>query len=561
MNGRISETYAKDSKATLVTSLSDPYVKAIRWASDRIGAEGVVAFVTNNSFIEQIAFDGMRKHLERDFDSIYILNLGGNVRKNPKLSGTTHNVFGIQVGVSINLFIRRNQRSKAASIHYAQVDEYWNRQQKYHYLEDKERLTNIQWQEIIPDTDNIWLTEGLKNEFRSFVSIGNKEAKLSKDRRAKVLFREFSNGVMTGRDSVVYDFHEDALRHRIKSFCDDYNTELLRYHQTANPSDLDDFLRTNKIKWSRNLKRNLVSNKLLNFSKLSFRECFYRPFTKKSIYFAETIIDELGKNALFVPNPKSEKENRIVCVSGVGFRSPFSTLVVSRIVDWHFCATTDSFQCFPFYTYDENGLNRRENITDWVLKEFRSHYKDDAISKWDIFHYVYAVLHHPVYRTRYAANLKRELPRIPYAPDFHTFAQAGERLASLHVDYEQQRGYPLEIIESTEAPLDWRVEKVRLSKDKTRIVYNDFLMLAGIPAEAFEYRLGNRSALDWVIDQYQVSTDKRSGITNDPNRADDPQYIVRLIGQVITVSLETVKIVRALPDLGIKQVDTNSGSG
>ena len=162
------------------------------------------------------------------------------------------------------------------------------------------------------------------------------------------------------------------------------------------------------------------------------------------------------------------------------------------------------------------------------------------------------MLHHPAYRTRYAANLKRELPRIPFAPDFHAFAQAGKQLAELHVDYEKQPEYPLEIIENKNVPLDWRVEKMRLSKDKTQIVYNDFLTLSGIPAEAFEYRLGNRSALEWVIDQYQVSTDKRSGITNDPNRAEDQQYIVRLIGQVITVSLETMKIVRALPDLGIE---------
>jgi predicted helicase len=227
-------------------------------------------------------------------------------------------------------------------------------------------------------------------------------------------------------------------------------------------------------------------------------------------------------------------------------------LATDKLPDLHLCASTDGFQCFPFYTYDEDGGNRRENITDWALEEFRSHYKDKSISKWDIFHYVYSVLHHPTYRERYAANLKRELPRIPFAPDFHSFASAGKRLAELHVEYEKQPEYPLEMIEAEDAPLGWRVEKMRLSKDKTRIVYNDFLTLAGIPPEAFEYRLGNRSALEWVIDQYQVTTDRRSGITNDPNRADDPQYIIRLIGQVTTVSLETMKIIRALPDLGIE---------
>jgi predicted helicase len=209
-------------------------------------------------------------------------------------------------------------------------------------------------------------------------------------------------------------------------------------------------------------------------------------------------------------------------------------------------------QCFPFYTYDEDGTNRRENVTDWALAQFRERYGDGKISKWDVFHYVYAVLHHPAYRERYAANLKRELPRVPFAPDFGAFARAGARLAELHVDYERQPEFPLERVENLDAPLDWRVERMRLSKDRRQVVYNDFLTLSGVPPETYEYRLGNRSALEWVVDQYQLTTDRRSGITNDPNRADDPQYILRLVAQVVTVSLETVKLVRALPDLGLQ---------
>jgi predicted helicase len=206
-------------------------------------------------------------------------------------------------------------------------------------------------------------------------------------------------------------------------------------------------------------------------------------------------------------------------------------------------------QCFPFYTFDEEGSNRQENITDWALEQFRTHYDDSDISKWDIFRYVYAVLHHPEYREKYEANLKRELPRIPFTPDFWGFAKAGEKLADLHVNYEEQEEHPVEMLENPDLPLDWRVEKMKLSKDKTQIVYNDFLTLAGIPPETFEYRLGNRSALDWIIDQYRVEIDKRSSIVNDPNRDDDPEYVVRLIGKVITVSLETMKIVKGLPAL------------
>ena len=224
-------------------------------------------------------------------------------------------------------------------------------------------------------------------------------------------------------------------------------------------------------------------------------------------------------------------------------------LMTDKIADLHIVGAGCSAQCFPFYTYDRDGNNRRENITAWALDQFRTHYNDQTITKWDIFHYVYALLHHPGYREKYAANLRRELPRIPFAPTFRPFAEAGARLAELHVHYEDQPEYPLQFIENPAEPLDWRVEKMKLSKDKTQIVYNKFLTLAGIPPEVFEYRLGNRSALHWVIDQYRVKTDKRSGIVNDPNQLDDEQYIVRLIGQVITVSLETVKIVGALPEL------------
>ncbi|HET9364922.1 MAG TPA: type ISP restriction/modification enzyme [Candidatus Angelobacter sp.] len=255
--------------------------------------------------------------------------------------------------------------------------------------------------------------------------------------------------------------------------------------------------------------------------------------------------------------PTEESENLFICTVNEA-QIPFSAQITNRVPCLHYGGRQT--QCFPAYAYDEDGTNRRENITDWALEQFRSHYKDKSITKWDIFYYTYAVLHHSEYRARYAANLKRELPRIPYAPDFHAFAKAGKRLAELHVDYEKQEEYSLERREKPGEKLNLRVEKMRLSKDKQTLIYNDFLTLTGIPKETYDYRLGNRSALEWVIDQYQVSTDKRSGITNDPNRDDDKEYILRLIGQVITVSLETVKIVNALPDLGLPKEEKAAAS-
>jgi predicted helicase len=208
-------------------------------------------------------------------------------------------------------------------------------------------------------------------------------------------------------------------------------------------------------------------------------------------------------------------------------------------------------QCFPFYTYDEDGGNRRENITDWALDQFRSHYADPSIDKWAIFHYVYALLHHPGYREKYAANLRRSLPRIPFAPAFWSFAEAGRVLAEMHVHYEAQPEYPLTWVENPDAKMDFRVERMKLARDKQSLHYNDFLTLAGIPESVYAYKLGNRSALEWIIDRYQVRTDKRSGIVNDPNQySDDPRYILKLIAKVVHLSVETVKIVETLPHLG-----------
>jgi len=248
------------------------------------------------------------------------------------------------------------------------------------------------------------------------------------------------------------------------------------------------------------------------------------------------------------PIPETEIENRVIIVSDHGFRSNFNTLMTNLIPDLHTLAASDSFQCFPFYTYDEDGTNRQENITDWALTEFRTHYNDNTITKWDIFHYNYGLLHHPAYREKYAMNLKRDLPHFPFAEDFWGFAKAGKALADLHVNYESVPKYDkLRKVETPDIQVNWNVEKMKLSKDKTQLKYNDFLTLDGIPLETYDYKLGTRSALEWIIDQYRVKVDKRSGIINDPNRADQPQYIVDLISRIITVSLKTVEIVKNLP--------------
>ena len=552
MDARVADTYAKDSKATLKRYLQDPYVKAIRWASDRIGDEGIIALVTNNGFLDGMAFDGMRKNLADDFDAVYILDLSGNVRKNPKLSGTTHNVFGIQVGVSINFFVKKKDSADSpAKIFYARVDEFWRKEEKYRYLDSKEHYRNVEWKPITPDKRHTWLTEGLHAEFETFISMGSQEAKALKGEAEEVIFKTYSLGVSTNRDAWAYNFNQNALAENMEQMIDFYNEQVFKWKNQKNQNaNVDDFVisEDKKIKWTDRLKGELRRGKTADFSYKKLRTSLYRPFTKSNLYFDRLMNQRVYVFPSIFPIRKTESENQVIIIPSVGGRTDY----------WCFCTdiipcltltSIDGAQCFPFYTYDEDGSNRRENITDWALTQFRSHYDDDTITKCAIFHYVYGLLHHPEYRTRYQANLKRDLPHIPYAPDFWAFAKAGQRLAELHVGYEAQPEYRLNFIENSDMPLDWRVEKMRLSKDKTRLQYNDFLTLDGIPPETYDYQLGNRSALEWVIDQYRVKTDKRSGISNDPNRGDEPQYIVKLIGKVITVSLETVKIVKGLPAL------------
>ena len=550
MDKRVRETYVKDSQATNKNKLSDPYVKAIRWAADRIGEEGVVAFVTNNGYLDGVAFDGMRKNLADDFDALYILDLGGNVRKNPKLSGTTHNVFGIQVGVSINFLVKkRGKVDAAAGMFYARVDENWRKEAKYRYLDTKEQYGNIEWKPITPDKRYSWLTEGHHAEFETFVPIGSKDAKAGKSTAADVMFKTFSLGVSTNRDAWAYNFNRNTLSENMRRTIGAYNEQVFKWDRWANQGiDIDDFvvLDDKKIKWSLTLKQKLKSGQVAEFAEAKIRQSLYRPFTKSTLFFDRVMNERVYVFPSIFPTSDKEKENRVLIVPSAGGRANY----------WCFCTdiipnltltSIDGSQCFPFYTYDEDGSNRRENITDWALARFRAQYQDETISKWDIFHYVYGLLHHPGYRERYQANLKRELPRLPFAPDFHAFAAAGARLAEVHVGYEEMPPYALDEIETPGQTLSYRVEKMRLSKGRTQIRYNDFLALGGVPAEAFDYRLGNRSALEWVIDQYRVKTDKRSGIVNDPNRADDSRYIVNLVGRVIAVSLETVEIVAGLP--------------
>ena len=552
LDRQIQETYAQASSATNKTALYDPYVKAIHWALNRIETDGIVAFVTNHNFIDGQAFDGMRKHLAEACDKIYLLDLGGNIRKGH--TGNA-NVFNIQVGVSINLFVKKRQhQSRPAYIFYNSETAEMPKETTFGFLDACEHIGNVNWDSIQSDARHTWLTEGLREDFETFMPIGSKQAKAAKGEVLGVIFHQFSNGVQTNRDAWVINFNQNTLTENIQRTIRFYNSQVFNWERRENQDEnVDDFVNYDdkEISWSSSLKSHLKGGHIAEFTSAKIRRLLYRPFTKTNLFFDRILNQRVFVFPSIFPTSDTEMENLGICVN-MSREKPFTCLmtdcILEQVASGGFGSPT---QCFPFYIYNEDGTNRRENITDWALTQFQEHYGDKNITKWDIFYYTYALLHHPMYRERYQVNLKRDLPHIPFAPAFWEFVEAGRRLADIHVHYEDQPQYKLDLIEAPDTPLDWRVAQMKFSKDKTQIKYNDFLTLAGIPAEAFQYQLGNRSALEWVVDQYRVKTDRRSGIENDPNRADDETYIVDLIRKVISISLETVEIVDRLSGLDI----------
>jgi predicted helicase len=494
---QVRDTYAKDSKATNKNSLSDMYVKFFRWATNRLdGRDGIVCFVSNNGFVDQVAFDGMRKHLAHDFERIDHVDLHGNVRRNPKLSGTTHNVFGIQTGVGITLAVKKGGAPRR--LRYYRVPEMWRKGEKLQFLASGK----IAWQPLTPDAEHSWLLPEHAGEYRDYPAMPE-------------IFDLHTVGVKTNRDDVVYDWDRDKLSERIQDFIKLYNAEVYR-HQADPDADWPD-----RVSWSRDLKQDAQRGNLATFDDGKICQSIYRPFSKRWLFF-DRVLNEEVYQWLNIGTVKS------ICVTAHQ-QVPFSVLMADVLPNE--AVGGRQGQCFPV-----------SHLKDSAVAQFRQHYSDDAITKEAVFHYLYALLHHPGYRERYAANLKRELPRIPFAPDFAAFATAGKELARLHVEYESLPAWPLREVETDGVPYSQRVEKMKLSADKRSLHVNPSLTLEGIPPEAFDYRLGSRPALEWVVDQYQVKG------ASDPNREDDPAYIVRLVGQVVRVSVETVRIVSSLPN-------------
>ena len=541
---RIKQTYIFESTAQK-TKLYDMYARFFRWASDRLSDNGILVLITNRSFIESRTFDGFRKTVANEFSDIYVVDLGGDVRANPKLSGTKHNVFGIQTGVAISFMVKRAvpaKDKKPAKVHYARRPEMETADDKLSFL-GSNPLRSLKFEQVKPDKTNNWvnLTD---NDFENHIPLASKETKAAKTAgKEKAIFKLFSLGASTNRDEWVIDFNDAALSKRMEWFCGEFveAAKLL-----AHPGHL---------KWSRNLKRRMAQGRTEGFDKNLIKTTTYRPFVRQKLYDSTLFVDERGETSAFFPDHSTR--NPSLCVIA-GDRQPFA-LIGSDVVPNLNLYSADATKYASIYRYDEEG-NRHDNITDWALKQFMANYKTSGkskkISKEAIFHYCYAVLHDPIYREKYALNLKREFPRIPFYTDFWQWAAWGEQLMALHIGYEGVAPFKLERvdIEDVKARTAGLQPKAMLKSDAAagRITLDTETTLRGIPKEAWTYKLGNRCAIDWVLDQYKEKKPKDPTIREkfDTYRfADYKEKVIDLLARVTTVSVETAQITAAMQGL------------
>jgi predicted helicase len=548
---RIKATFIAASAAHK-TKLYDMYARFFRWASDRIDENGIVAFVTNRSFIESRTFDGFRKIVADEFNDIYIVDLGGDVRTDPRLSGTKHNVFGIQTGVAISFMVKR-AGGKGHCIRYARRPQLETAEEKLTFLGNT-RLDAIAFEDVIASTRHDWITQA-HSDFAELLPIA--AAKLSgKASSIEIdpIFREISFGTVSNRDDWVYDFDRSRLIEKIEFYLQVY-ADTVRTLPHPLPKDWEKSL-DYRIKWTQNLRRFAASRVKIIADPETISTSLYRPFCKKYFYYDEHLNWSLYRMRRYYPT--KESNNITIFFSDRGARSPFSVLATNVPAELHLCASTDGFQAVARYQFSKDGT-RQDSLSDAALQNFESHYAPTVdsrslrITKDAIFNYIYGVLYDPIYREKYALDIKREFPRIPFYADFWKWAEWGERLMALHVGYESIEPWPLERIDvpdekSHKAGLAPKA-MLKADKDTGNIRIDSETQLTGVPEEAWTYKLGNRSALEWILDQHKEKTPKDPTIREKFNTyrfADHKEKVIDLLMRVTRVSVETMKIVETM---------------
>jgi predicted helicase len=577
LDKRIADTYAKQSSATNMTALYDAYIKAFRWSTDRLDKTGgIIAFVSNGGWLDANSTDGFRKSIEKEFTSIYIFNLRGNARTTGELNRKEgHPLFGASGGrggsktpIAITLLVNNPLiKKEKATIHYHDIGDYLKRNEKLKIIRDLKTFANPQLplKKIEPNIQGDWLS--MRNDaFDNFIPLGDKENKTNKETFFVPLY---SNGVKTNRDAWVYNFNVEKVISNMSLSIDLYNEGLNTFQEKSkglsNPK-ADDFIDFSQkmITWTREIKWDIEKGKTYSFDSKCLTKALYRPFVKQNLYFNS------GWNNMQYQMPKlfpnSNVNNLLICLPAPGGSKPFSAIISNVIPDIHLNGDN---QCFPLYYYEENNATqkglfdtegdkqnyiRRDAISDFILERAKKIYGKN-VSKEDIFYYVYGFLHSTSYRETFANDFKKMLPRLPLVEevkDFWAFSKAGRKLAELHLNYETVAPFADAKVTGDDGEY-YTVEKLRFPKkdQKDTIIYNSKITISNIPAQAYEYLVNGKSAIEWIMERYQVTTHKESGITNDPNdwatEVGNPRYILDLLLSVINVSVQTVDIVNALP--------------
>lgn len=584
LDSRISKTYVANAKTSNSNRVYDSYIRAFRWATDRIPDDegGIIGFITNSGWLDSDSFDGFRRCLEDDFSSIYVYDLKGGVRGRDREAARREgeNVFDIMTGVAIIFLIKNPDHTGKTDIFYHNIGDYLSRKEKYARLREA-HINDIEFEKITPNEKADWINQR-DGVFDELIPLWPAK---KFDVASKSIFNTYSLGVNTNRDAWSYNMSKEALSDNMKSMIDVYNeqVDILSHDKSGLPVDKVATSDTTKISWSSSLWSLLERGQKVLFNFDGICESMYRPFYKTNLYYGPSMIHRRGQFEQFFP--KGTEGNRVICVSGIGCMKAFSTFITEQITDLNLQSA--GTQCFPLYWYEENEKAQRtlfddasddkyirhDGITDWILKEIRGRFSGTkAINKEVIFYYIYGLLHSSQYKTRFSLDLKKSLPRIPIVDkieDFMLFSKIGKQLADLHLNYEQvPPAEQVKVYKSSER-IDqdnyayYSVEKMRFEKvrdengklvpDKSVIIYNNNIRLENIPLEAYEYIVNGKSAIEWIMERYAISTDSASGITNDPNdwskEHQKPTYILDLLLSIINLSMQTNKLVGQLPSL------------
>lgn len=573
LDQRIADTYAKQSSAGLNKSLYDAYIKAFRWSTDRLDKTGgIIAFVSNGAWLDGNSTDGFRKSIEKEFTSIYVFNLRGNQRTSGELSRKEGGkIFGSgsRTPIAITLLVKNpDVKTEKATIHYHDIGEYLTREEKLKIVSNSKTFANPQLplKKIEPNKEGDWLS--FRNDaFDNFTPL---EPEKKFDLASKTFFNTNVIGVSSNRDAWVSNFSKKHLIENITKTLDFYNEQLVKYKTLSAAKKKDEIEKLfseneTQISWTVNLKKDLLNAKAHKVNKEAIVHTLYRPFCKSNLYYDKSLIERPGLSGKLFPSKSFS--NFVICITGSGASKPFSVIITNEFANLD---TLEKAQCFPLYYYEENTSKqkgmfdednkndfiRRDAISDFILERAKKIYGKN-VTKEDIFYYVYGFLHSASYREMFSNDLKKMLPRLPLleeVKDFWAFSKAGRKLADLHLNYETLAPFADAKVSGDDGKF-YTVEKLRFPKkdQKDTIIYNSKITISNIPAQAYEYAVNGKTAIEWIMERYQVSTHKESGIVNNPNdwatEVGNPRYILDLLLSVINVSVQTVDIVNALPNV------------